>query len=239
MKNSTLGSTGLSARRLRIGGNRMTTDRTLFGVGRTVLAAPAVSAGTVLGGVSDAKAQHWLMNSQEWFQLDEVRVVEGEPVVFTVQVPEKLAFAVRWRYETEDASATAGSDYIGSQGTLQFNIGERMKRITVQTLEDDTVEVVPEFFQLQLMDMETSTDGVIWKREGYIPRLPEYAATTGTIRDANVPLDLLNPPDDPDKALKVQDRPDEPQPNDEADTGERMDDAGGGGAVGGAAAASS
>ncbi len=209
----------------------MTTQRTLLGVERTVLAALAVSAGVVLGGVPEAKAQFWAKNSQDWFHLGGVEVTEGEPAVFTVQVPEKLEFAVRWRYETEDASATAGSDYVSSQGTLQFNVGERTKKITVQTLTDDTVERMPEFFQLQLMDMETSKDGVTWERAGYIPGLPEYAATTGTIRDANVPLDFLNPPDDLDiapEALDLPDDPDEPQSNDETDTGERTDEAGGG-----------
>ncbi len=201
----------------------MTTRRTLPGVERTVLAALAVSV--VLGSVPEAKAQHWAMNSQDWFHLNDAQVVEGEPAVFTARVPEKLEFAVRWRYETEDASATAGSDYIGSQGTVQFNVGERTKRITVQTLTDDTVERIPEFFQLQLTDMETSKDGVTWERAGYIPGLPEYAATTGTIRDANAPLDFFNPPDDPDAGPEAPDLP--PQPNDEA--GERTDDAGGGG----------
>ncbi len=216
----------------------MTTQRTLLGVERTVLAALAVSAGVVLGGVPEAKAQFWAKNSQDWFHLGGVEVTEGEPAVFTVQVPEKLDFAVRWRYETEDASATAGSDYVGSQGTLQFNVGERTKKITVQTLTDDTVERIPEFFQLQLMDMETSKDGVTWEHAGYIPGLPEYAATTGTIRDANVPLDFLdflNPPDDLDlapEALDLPDEPDEPQPNDETDAGGQVHDAEPAGAAG-------
>ncbi|MCY4284490.1 MAG: hypothetical protein OXC65_04005 [Thiotrichales bacterium] len=212
MKHSTLGSSGLFARRLRIGGNRMTTDRTLFGAERTVLAALAVSVGTALGGVSEAMA--WSF-SHDGFQMDyHVQVFEGEPAVFTVRVPEKLAFAVRWRYETEDATATAGSDYTASQGTIQFDVGEREKRITVQTLTDDTVEVFPEIFQLQLTDMEISTDGVDWEFGGYMPRLPDYAAATGTIRDPSVPLDFHNPPDPEDPAPTA-----EPQPSNEVDNG--------------------
>ncbi len=200
----------------------MATYRTLFGMGRTVLTALAVSVGSVSEGI----AKNWLTDSSEWFQLDDVRVVEGEPAVFTVQVPEKLAFAVRWRYHTEDASATAGSDYIESQGTLQFNVGERVKRITVQTLVDDTAETVPEFFQLQLTDMETSADGITWRSEGYIPRLPEYAATTGTIRDPNLPLNVLNTPDEADAAPEAPDHPKEPQPDNDADPGGQAPDPG-------------
>ncbi len=215
----------------------MATYRTLFGMGRIVLTVLAVSAGTVLGSVSEGTAKNWLTDSNEWFQLDDVRVVEGEPAVFTIQVPEKLAFAVRWRYHTEDASATAGSDYIESQGTLQFNVGERVKRITVQTLVDDTAEMVPEYFQLQLTDMETSADGVTWRREGYIPRLPEYAATTGTILDPNLPLNVLNPPDEADPDPEVPEAPDhpkEPQPDNDANPGGQAPDpdvAGGGSAA--------
>ncbi|MCY4220744.1 MAG: hypothetical protein OXD35_03700 [Thiotrichales bacterium] len=213
MKHSTPGSSGLFARRLRIGGNRMTTDRTLFGAERTVLAALAVSVGTALGGVSQAMA--WSF-SNDGFQMDyHVQVFEGEPAVFTVRVPEKLTFAVRWRYETEDATATAGSDYTASQGTIQFDVGEREKRITVQTLTDDTVEVFPEIFQLQLTDMETSTDGVEWEPGRYMPGLPDYAAATGTIRDPSVPLDFHNPPDEPEEAPT-----DDPQPDSETDNGD-------------------
>ncbi len=184
------GLTAVMAKRtaLRVTGQGEDDRSKLFG--GTVLAAVSVA----LGSVPAATAQHGL--PQDWFHLDAPHVVEGTPAVFTVRVPGNLAFAVRWRYHTEDASATAGSDYVGSQGTVQFNVGERVKTITVQTLTDDTVEgVIPEFFQLQLTDLEISTDGVTWERPGYIPHLLDDTATTGTIRDANVPLDVLNPPD--------------------------------------------
>jgi len=199
----------------------MTVNNTWFGTGRMVL---AIAAGMVMGSVSEGTAQHWAKNAHEWFQLNDVQVVEGEPAVFTIHVPEKLAFAVRWRYQTEDASATAGSDYIGSQGTLQFNVGERVQRISVQTLTDDAVERFTEGFQLDLTDMETSTDGVTWERAGYIPRLPEYVATTGTIRDVNLPLDFLNPPDEPDADPEIPDETYEPQPDDKADYEPQPDD---------------
>ncbi len=141
-----------------------------------------------------AFGQYW-KNSHDSFLLEAVQVNEGEPAVFTVQVPEKLDFIVRWQYSTEDATAKAGSDYIASQGTIQFPVGERVKTITVQTLVDETTEYMIEFFQLHLEDMEISSDGVIWERAGYIPGLPEYAATEGVIRDPNVPLNYFNPPD--------------------------------------------
>ncbi len=165
-------------------------------------------------------AQYW-KNTQDWFSLNDVQVVEGEPAVFTIQVPEKLDFSVRWRYSTEDATAEAGSDYVGSQGTLQFAVGERMKTITIQTLADETAEHIPEFFQLQLYDMETSSDGVAWDLPGYIPGLPEYAATVGTIRDSNVLLsDLLNPSDDEKDATLVPESSDESSPSEDEGEGD-------------------
>ncbi len=49
---------------------------------------------------------------------------------------------------------------------------------------------------MELTQLETSADGVTWEYPSYIPGVPDYKVATGTIRDANLPLDVLVPPDD-------------------------------------------
>ncbi len=207
----------------------MKTGNTLFGTGRVALTVLAIAAGMGFGSVSEVSAQHWSQNAHEWFHLNDPHVDEGEPAVFVVRVPEKLGVAVRWQYRTEDWSATAGSDYVATQGTLQFNIGEREKRITVPTLTDDTIETIPEFFQFELTDLETSADGVTWERAEPIPRVPEYAASAATIRDANLPLDVLNPSDPKEDEVtdSLAESQEDPQPE-EVELSPDSGEAGGG-----------
>ncbi|MCY4318018.1 MAG: hypothetical protein OXE76_02275 [Alphaproteobacteria bacterium] len=162
---------------------------------RTLLTGLLLAAGAGLGSVA-AGENPWWQASNAYVQMNDPNVTEGVPAVFTIRVPEKLPFAVRWQYRTEDASATAGSDYTAVQGTLAFAIGEREKQITVPTRVDDTVEPVPEWFILELTNLETSADGATWEYPSYIPGVPDYAVTTGTIRDAGQSLDVLVPPDD-------------------------------------------
>ncbi len=91
-----------------------------------------LAADAGLGSVS-AGENSWWQASNAHIQMNDPNVTEGVPAVFTIRVPEKLPLAVRWQYRTEDASATAGSDYTAVQGILQFDIGEREKQITVPT----------------------------------------------------------------------------------------------------------
>ncbi len=153
-----------------------------------------IMASCSLVTVSQVVAQSWQFNADERLQFDGVVVDEGDPAVFTIQVPEKLPYAVRWQYRTEDGSATVGIDYTAVRGTLQFEVGERRKSITVATIADETAEVIPEFFQLELTDLEILEDGENWSLPGYIPGLPEYAATMGLIREQSVSRDAPDSP---------------------------------------------
>ena len=191
----------------------------LLTVRRIVLFVFVIVAVVGISGIAEVRAQQWSPNSNEWFHLNDPKVQEGEPAVFTVKVPEKLKFAVRWRYQTEDWTATAGSDYIAAQGILEFSVGDQEKRITVRTLADETTEIRPEIFQLELRDLEISNDGGgTWEPAGYIPRLPEYAASTGTIKDSGL-LEIVNPPDDEPKEEPVTQQPPESQEEAEPEGG--------------------
>ena len=179
----------------------MITNKTCWGPQRSVgtgLTVLALAAGTYLAGLGSVSAgeNSWMEAPDAYVQISDPKVTEGAPAVFTIRVPDNLPFAVRWQYHTEDTTATAGSDYTAVQGTLQFAIGEREKRITVPTLVDDTVELISEFFTLVLANVEIAPDGTTWEYPSYIPGVPDYTVATATIRDAGQPLDVLATPDD-------------------------------------------
>jgi hypothetical protein len=59
-------------------------------------------------------------------------------IVFTVRLSRRAAKRVAVRYATADGSATAGSDYSAVHGTLVFNPGQRVRRISVPLVESST-----------------------------------------------------------------------------------------------------
>jgi len=63
------------------------------------------------------------------------------------------------QFKTEDGTATAGSDYVAQQGTLQFLKGQEKAFITLQILDDDEIEV-DETFTLRLLAVSEG-DGAI------------------------------------------------------------------------------
>jgi len=62
------------------------------------------------------------------------------------------AGGVRLRYRTVDGTATAGSDYIATSGTLEFLEGERSKFISLTWFGDDELEG-DEYFHVELSDV--------------------------------------------------------------------------------------
>ena len=63
-------------------------------------------------------------------------VREGDTAEFTVTLSFAPTQAVTVTYTTEDGTATAGSDYRNTSGTLNFAVGDLTQRIEVRTLED-------------------------------------------------------------------------------------------------------
>ncbi|XP_048523249.1 sodium/calcium exchanger 3 isoform X2 [Dendroctonus ponderosae] len=49
-------------------------------------------------------------------------------------------------YTTEDGTAQAGSDYVKAKGLIQFNSGEKEKRITLEVIDDDVFEPDEHFY---------------------------------------------------------------------------------------------
>jgi Calx-beta domain-containing protein/VCBS repeat protein len=65
-------------------------------------------------------------------------------------------------FATADQTATAGSDYVGTSGTLTFNPGETAKTINVQVLGDDVDEVIEAY----LVNLTNPTNATIATAQG-------------------------------------------------------------------------
>lgn len=72
--------------------------------------------------------------------IDDVFVVEGEAVVFTVSLSGATDETVTVDYATADGTAIASEDYTSTNGDLTFESGETTATITIQTLDDGSSE---------------------------------------------------------------------------------------------------
>ena len=77
---------------------------------------------------------------------------EGEMATFTVTLGPGATGQVTVYYQTQDGTATEGSDYMGETGTLIFAPGELTQRVEVQTNQDDLQEGT-ETFTVRLSDV--------------------------------------------------------------------------------------
>jgi ELWxxDGT repeat protein len=86
------------------------------------------------------------------FSISDVRVVEGGAVAsiasFTVTRSGNTAGAASVAYATANLTATAGSDYSTTTGTLSFAPGETSKSLDVTILGDTTLETNESFFMI-------------------------------------------------------------------------------------------
>src|SRR5437899_705415 len=76
--------------------------------------------------------------------MNDVPQTEGDsgntPSTFTVSLSAASGLMVTVNYATADNTATAGSDYQSTSGTLTFNPGETTKPVTVLVNGDNTFE---------------------------------------------------------------------------------------------------
>ena len=104
--------------------------------------------------VSDGTATARITDNDELPGLaieDAPSVSEGETAEFPVQLDASSGRVVTVSYRTVDGTASAGSDFAATSGTLSFQPGETSGVITVTTLADDVVEAT-EQFSLELSD---------------------------------------------------------------------------------------
>ncbi len=78
-------------------------------------------------------------------RIADAEVTEGGLAAFDVTLGSGATGPVTVSYATTDGTAAAGTDYTSADGTLTFEVGERAKRVEVQTLEDDEQEETETF----------------------------------------------------------------------------------------------
>ena len=97
-------------------------------------------------------------------------VSEGETALFRVRLSVAVTETVTVNYRTVDGTATEGTDYTPTLGSLEFRMGTIEQTIAVPTVEDGTAEET-EMFTVELLRPATGAT------------LEEDATATGTITD--------------------------------------------------------
>ena len=111
-------------------------------------------------------------------------------ISFTVTLDEAADDAVTVDYATADGTATAGSDYTSTSGTLTFNAGTTSQTISVSIADDETDES-DETFTLTLSnaagaDLGTSTaTGTITNRAVVVETTPALSVADGNGKEGD------------------------------------------------------
>ena len=109
-----------------------------------------VADGTATGTITDD-------DDPPGLSIDDAPAVrEGESAAFVVRLSASSDKLVTVAYETRDGTASAGFDYVATEGTLRFDAGETRTTLAVPTLEDATAEET-EGFTVQLRDPSGAT----------------------------------------------------------------------------------
>ena len=119
--------------------------------------------------------------SAQGFQAPDIDVTEGNDAAFTVTLPHGMAVAIRWKYETEDGTATSGSDYQASSGHLVVAAGDTTESVSVKT-HTDSVADGGETFKLRLRDFEMQRSNGSWATEA-VYGIPSEKTITATIKE--------------------------------------------------------
>ncbi|MBA2732119.1 MAG: lamin tail domain-containing protein [Acidobacteria bacterium] len=101
---------------------------------------------------------------------------------FTVTLSTPTTLTVTVDYATADGTATAGSDYQSTTGTLTFAPGETTKTILVPIINDSLDESSETF----LVNLTNATNGVIFDNQGQGTITDDDAAPTLSINDTTV-----------------------------------------------------
>jgi uncharacterized repeat protein (TIGR01451 family) len=106
-------------------------------------------------------------------RIDSITVTEGNTgttaAVFTVRLSNASSFSSRIRWQTQDGSAKAGSDYIASSGEVVFLPGETAKTFVVPIIADNVFEP-DEFFNIVVTGADNAS-------------IPLGVAASGSIRN--------------------------------------------------------
>src|SRR5206468_4333961 len=118
--------------------------------------------------------------------ITDVSVVEGNSgttnAVLTVSLSAASAQTVTVNYATANGTATAGADYVSTNGTLTFLPGQTSQTITVAVLGD----VLDELDETILVNLTTATNATISDSQSVVTILDDDAAPVLAINDVSV-----------------------------------------------------
>jgi endoglucanase len=99
-------------------------------------------------------------------RINDVAISEGNSATrnatFTVSLSRSSTSPITVRFATANGTATAGSDYNTTSGTITFNAGELSKSLAVAVLGDSTVESNETFF----VNLSSATNATIADSQG-------------------------------------------------------------------------
>jgi Calx-beta domain-containing protein/VCBS repeat protein/FG-GAP repeat protein len=91
--------------------------------------------GAIGGGIANGWGSGSIRDNEPRIRINDVSLTEGDKgttlMTFTVSLAAAYDQTVTVHYETQNGSATAGSDYVATSGTLTFAAGETTKTFTV------------------------------------------------------------------------------------------------------------
>ncbi len=129
-------------------GDTTTESNETFYVNLTNPSNATIADGQGVGTIQDDDSPS--SPSQPQISINDVTVTEGNTgttnATFTVSLSQASSAQVTVDYATADGTATAGSDYQSTSGTLTFNAGETSKTITVPVYGDTTAESNETFY---------------------------------------------------------------------------------------------
>lgn len=127
------------------------TNATLAGGGTTLSAT-----GVILDDDIDGQARGLFVSDPTLLEGDDGR----SQAVFEIRLSEPAATDITLAYATADGTATAGSDYVATSGTLTFAAGQTVASVTVNVLGDTAFEAAETFSLVVTPDILTpgSTD---------------------------------------------------------------------------------
>jgi len=191
-------------------GNTVLGSATLDGSGKATVSLAPLPAGTYTltvsygggSGFSPSSTTVTLTVNSLTISGDDESIVEGNSGQSTVRVSVRLAFAatqtVTVNYATADGTATAGSDYVASSGTVTFAPGETRATISIPVNGDVAPEAderfVVRFSNAQNAQLQRSQLNVTILNDDdsfTVARDLEYANVAGT----SFMLDLFLPVD--------------------------------------------
>ncbi|MGK7925832.1 MAG: Calx-beta domain-containing protein, partial [Spirulina sp.] len=153
--------------------NDVTTDPSA----RTINNSGKVNVGSPLAGT------YTFLSSTPDITINDVTVNENAgTATFTVSLSATSTQTVTVDYATANNTATAGSDYTGTSGTVSFAAGDTSKTVTVNISEDALDEANETFF----VNLSNATNGNITDTQGMGTINDNDAAPTLSIDDVTV-----------------------------------------------------